>query len=385
MAITFILNDKAVNDQTTGLQTGDSDDGFTDTDVAYSSLPAAFRTYLETTLGLSTTFPTNVSVATKTNSVTVNASASGQLTNVKFTDGSGGALDGDDSGLDTVDGVNILLFADGDNTVIGRRADNNAIVFVVFKQDVFNATATSDQVTLNIVTYAPIKHNIATDPDDAVNLGNNLKIAASEKITFSFAGTPSGNHLFTMVGSGSAGLVVTPETEVLKLFISQGGGPTTLGVFNQMIDPGETMVFTFVTNPNTNVTVPNLSQGEADAETNILFGDVRTITGGSVTISQTQGNVAAGMRLSAYNTKGDGGAAEPVGDGFINGYANDPLAAISAVQVFNGAAPCCSAPPATSPPPSTASPWTSLPTARSRFAACKPTTWSSTTPPRTSA
>jgi hypothetical protein len=56
MAISFILNDEAVNDQTTGLQTGDNiDDVFTDTDVAYASLPAAFRTYLETTL--SSTFP----------------------------------------------------------------------------------------------------------------------------------------------------------------------------------------------------------------------------------------------------------------------------------------------------------------------------------------
>ena len=34
MAITFILNDEAVNDQTTGLQINDSADGFTDTDVA---------------------------------------------------------------------------------------------------------------------------------------------------------------------------------------------------------------------------------------------------------------------------------------------------------------------------------------------------------------
>jgi hypothetical protein len=100
MAITFILNDEAVNDQTTGTQTGDSGDLFTDTDVAYSSLPAAFQTYLETTLGLDSTFPTSVDVATKTNSVTVNASAGGQLTGtIKFTDASGGTLNGDDSGL----------------------------------------------------------------------------------------------------------------------------------------------------------------------------------------------------------------------------------------------------------------------------------------------
>ena len=47
MAITFMLNDEAVNDQTTALQIGDGGDGFTDTDVAYASLPAAFQDYLE--------------------------------------------------------------------------------------------------------------------------------------------------------------------------------------------------------------------------------------------------------------------------------------------------------------------------------------------------
>ncbi|WP_342242064.1 DUF5801 repeats-in-toxin domain-containing protein [Inquilinus sp. OTU3971] len=339
MTITFILNDEAVNDQTTGLQTGDSGDGFIDTDVAYSSLSASFRTYLETTLGLNPTFPTSVGVATKTNSVTVNAST-GSLTDIRFTDGSGGALDGDDSGLDTVDGRSILLFADGDDIVIGRYdSDGNgsadAVAFVIFKEEVLNAGATSAQVAFHVVTYAPIFHGDSTDPDDAVNLGNTLKLTASEKIGFSFAGTPSGNHLFTMVASGGTGLVATPEAEVIKLHISQGGGPTTLGVFNQMIDPGETMVFTFVTSPNTNFTVPNLSQGEADAETNILFGGLNTSTGGSVEISQTQGNDPAGFRLTALNTQGDGSATEPSGDGFINGYANDPIAAISEVRVFN--------------------------------------------------
>jgi hypothetical protein len=342
MAITFILNDKAVNDQTTTLQTGDSGDGFTDTDVAYSSLPAAFRTYLETTLGLPSTFPTSIGVATKTNSVTVNSSAGGQLTDtIKFTDSNGGALDGDDSGLNTVSGKDIFLFADGDDTVIGKYdSDNNgtldAIAFVIFKQDVLNAGATSAQVTFHVVTYTPIEHNLATnDPDDAVNLGNNLKLAASEKVVFSFGGTPSGDHLFTMVKSGSDGVVVTPQTEVIKLHVSQGGGPTTLGMNNQMIDPGETMVFTFVTNPNSAVTVPNLSQGEADDETNILFGGVKTTIGGSVAISQTQGNDPAGLKLTAYNTKSDGSATEPSGDGFINGYLNDQIAAISQVRVFD--------------------------------------------------
>ena len=141
MSITFTLNDEAVNDQTAGQQTGDSGDGFTDTDVAYSSLPTAFQNYL-TGLGLSPTFPTNVYVATKTDSVTVDATAGSQLAGTSFTDSSGGALDGDDSGLTTVGGKAILLYADGSNTVIGKYDSGNdgiadAIAFVILKEDVF--------------------------------------------------------------------------------------------------------------------------------------------------------------------------------------------------------------------------------------------------------
>ena len=33
---------------------------------------------------------------------------------------------------------------------------------------------------------------------------------------------------------------------------SQGGGPTTIGVNNQMFDPGEGAYFTFVKNPDAN-------------------------------------------------------------------------------------------------------------------------------------
>ncbi|TIO32533.1 hypothetical protein, partial [Mesorhizobium sp.] len=234
MAITFILNDEAVNDQTTGLQTGDNvDDAFTDTDVAYSTLPASFRTYLETTLGLNSAFPTSVGVAIKTNSVTVNATAGSQLVGTTFTDGSGGTLDGDDSGLNTVDGKDILLFAGANDTVIGRYdSDGNgsadAIAFVIFKQDVINVGATSDQVTFTIVTYVPIYHGDSTNPDDAVDLGNTLKLAASEQLNFAFAGAPSGSNLFMTFGDPNSTQIVVIGKDPLNQ--SEGGNITTKDV-----------------------------------------------------------------------------------------------------------------------------------------------------------
>ncbi|AZO48682.1 MAG: hypothetical protein EOS58_12755 [Mesorhizobium sp.] len=58
MSITSILDDEAVNDRKTALQTGDNvDDALTDTDVADSSQPASFRTCVETNLGLNSALP----------------------------------------------------------------------------------------------------------------------------------------------------------------------------------------------------------------------------------------------------------------------------------------------------------------------------------------
>jgi hypothetical protein len=235
MTITFILNDEAVNDQTAGQQIDDSGDGFTDTDVAYSTLPASFRTYLETTLGLNSTFPTNVYVGTKTNSVTVNADAGSQLSGTSFTDNTGGALDGDDSGLTTIGGKAILLYSDGSNTVIGKYDSGNdgiadAIAFVISKEDVFNAGKTSDAVTLNIVTYVPIFHGDSADPDDAVNLGDHLRLAAGETTSFSFAGAPSGSNLFMMFGNPNSTQIVVIGQDPLNQ--SEGGNISTKDVLN---------------------------------------------------------------------------------------------------------------------------------------------------------
>ncbi|AZO08050.1 MULTISPECIES: DUF5801 repeats-in-toxin domain-containing protein [unclassified Mesorhizobium] len=345
MAITFILNDEAVNDQTAGLQTADGADGFTDTDVAYTSLSAAFRTYLETTLGLNPAFPTNVGVATKTNSVTVNATSGSQLAGTTFTDSNGGALNGDDSLLNTADGKDILLFADGNDTVIGRYdSDGNgsadAIAFVIFKQDVVNAGATSDQVTFHIVTYVPIFHNNSTDPDDAVDLGNTLKLAASETLNFGFAGAPSGSNLFMTFGDPNSTQIVVIGKNPLNqsqggnittkdvLNISQAGSTTSFGVNGNQINPNEGAFITYVTGADTNFLVPNLDQNEADVEANIAFTNVVNATGASFTVNQTNPGVGpVTVKITAFTT-----AAEP-GVNFVDGLTNDTQVNITSASV----------------------------------------------------
>ncbi|RWM10023.1 DUF5801 repeats-in-toxin domain-containing protein [Mesorhizobium sp.] len=347
MTISFILNDPAVNDQTAGPQTDDSGDGFTDTDVAYSTLPLAFRTYLETTLGLPSTFPTNVYVATKTNSVTVNATAGSQLSGTTFTDSTGGALDGDDSLLKTADGKEIFLYADGSNTVIGKYDSDgingvDSIAFVIFKQDVLNAGATSDQVTLSIVTYVPIFHSDTNDPDDAVNLGNTLKLAAGETTTFSFAGAPSGSNLFMMFGDPNSTEIVVIGQDPLNqseggnittkdvLNISQAGSTTSFGVNGNQINPTEGAFITYVHGANTNYLVPNLDQNEADIEANIDFQSLVNATTASFTVNQTNPGIGpVTVKISAFTT-----AYEP-GTGFVDGLTNDTHVDISSFSLTN--------------------------------------------------
>ncbi|WFP74121.1 DUF5801 repeats-in-toxin domain-containing protein [Mesorhizobium sp. WSM4906] len=347
MTISFILNGQAVNDQTADLQTGDSGDGFTDTDVAYSSLPLSFRNYLEQVLLLSPTFPTNVGVATKTNSVTVNATGGSQLAGTTFTDTNGGALDGDNSGLTTVDGKAILLYADGNDTVIGKYDSDgiggvDTVAFVIFKQDVLNAGATSDQVTFNIVTYVPIFHGNTGDPDDAVNLGNNLKLAATETLNFGFAGAPSGSNLFMTFGNPSSTQIVVIGKDPLDqsaggnittkdvLNISQAGSTTSFGVNGNQINPTEGAYITYVSGTNTNFLVPNLDQNEADVEANIAFTNVVNATGASFTVNQTNPGIGpVTVKISAFTT-----AAEP-GVDFVNGLTNDQHVNITSFSLTN--------------------------------------------------
>ncbi len=78
------------------------------------------------------------------------------------------------------------------------------------------------------------------------------------------------------------------------------------------------------------MTVPNLSQTEADVESNIDFTSVYDATSASFDVVQLQsGKSAVVKKISAFST-----AAEP-GVNFINGYTGDAPVAITNVSVIN--------------------------------------------------
>ncbi|RVC68565.1 MAG: hypothetical protein EOS81_01295 [Mesorhizobium sp.] len=286
-----------------------------------------------------------------------------------FVDPTNGALNGDASGLFTLEGREIFLYADpnNDNVVLGREgtvggvADpSGAIVFAIYVEE----TTTNSLITGGkfwIALFEPLKHPDTTnDFDFTVNLDNKLKVAATQQTTFSFDNAPSGANEFMMFGNNPAGvstsgIVVTgrapdPNTEDNDhtgdtVSSSQAGPHATVGVNGQHLGPGNGLSFTFVDNPAEDFTVapqqdPHPPQGldstEADHESNIQFsGYTSGVTAASFTVAQVNptGNTVT-VKITAFNDPN--GAAGETGTGFVEGFADDVTVNITEVKI-NGA------------------------------------------------
>ena len=351
-------------DETAGLQNsvvtpnppnppGDADDN----DVAVSTLPLAFSSRL-TADGAVVTTPPAINGAESNGNVISISGVTGTISNLAFTDANGGPLDGDSSGLTTTDGTPILLFSDAvnDNIVLGRTGGvAGPIVFAVYLEETGSPVSGGKFWSIQ---FAALHHNDATNPDDSIDLGTNLKVAVSESQSFSFAGAPSGSNEFMMFGNSTSAIVVNglhpdPNTEdnISKqpdgnsfdtVSSSQGSGTgTTLGTDGQHVAPGHSMYFTFVTGANPDFTVPNLSPTEANHEGAIQFTGYQEADGASVTISQMNPtNATVSVSISAFNeTEGAPGTGFPLttDTGYVESLNNDTPVTINSVKI-NGAA-----------------------------------------------
>ena len=138
-------------------------------------------------------------------------------------------------------------------------------------------------------------------------------------LEFNFAGLPSGQNLFGMVASAGApngpGVLFFGEDSQIKnngeftntsdtINTSQGGGPTTIGNTNQMVDQGEGIYFTIINDPAdaflANVT-GGLDQNEADDADNMDFASLREVASAFFRVSQTQGNDEEAASIEAFN------------------------------------------------------------------------------------
>ncbi|MGH8350135.1 MAG: DUF5801 repeats-in-toxin domain-containing protein, partial [Pseudomonas sp.] len=374
MAIT--LSGSITTDESGNLQNATATAGIpgdnTDNDIAVAAingtdetndLPLAFESRLFALLGAVTPMQTALSGYngaagnTGTDLITI----TGSYLDLAFTDADGKALGDpnnanagtDWSGLYTLDGRRIFLYTDStnNNIVLGRigaegstdapeddLADpNGTIVFSAYLEQ----TATGAKVWMT--QLAPLKNPDTADPDDVIDMTDHLWATAGQDAAFDFAGVPSGQNKFLMfkAGSSDVGLVVTgldPDKIVNgkdagdTVNTSQGGGATTIGTNNQGVDPGEGMIFTFVTNPNPLYTVPDLTHGEAIVEDNIDFGELFGATGATFVIAQQTPPKASTARISAYTT--DFEEKSVYYDGLLDG--DDNLAYITSVTIRDG-------------------------------------------------
>jgi hypothetical protein len=355
MATGITINEAVTLDESAGLQTGaiaTTTEDNNDNDVA--SLPSA----VAARLAMLTAAPMLGAAASASNYVTVTPDGSVNTLNFVTAAGtalpvySGSASGGVASNLTALDGGTISLFADaqlGSRLVLGVDT-NNQIVLAVYLEPATNLTS----ATVYTAQFEALAHPITTDHDDPLTL-TGLGVAAGGSLEFNFNALPSGQNLFGTVGTASAGLIVFGKTVVLNsngtftnasntINTSQGGGPTTIGVNNQMFDAGEGAYFTFVKNPVANFLAGapgGLDQGEADDADNMQYtGGTLEVNSGFVVISQLQGNATATMKITTYDVMGS-----PQGRDLTTA-AQTPVA-ITAVRVFDAAGNAVASPQVT--------------------------------------
>ncbi|MDH4567173.1 hypothetical protein E8E95_10820 [Pseudomonas sp. BN414] len=346
-------------DETAGLQnftaTPSEPEDSNDTEILLAALPSIFSNRLTALLAGTATSAalsgyTGAAGNTGSNAFTISAAPGASITDVSFVDSSGAALNGLDSGLDTLDGTSIFLYTDtsNNNILLGRAGGaTGAIVFAAYIEETGSPVSGGKIWT---VEYQPLKHPDTTNPDDALNLADKVFIGTSEDLVFSLANAPSGQNLFLMFTTATPTVVngrITDPTIIATgknpadqsaganittgdtINTSQAGGPTTFGTNNQMITEQEGIRFSFVTGARQNVTIPNLDQNEADLESNIDFTAVFNARAASFDVVQLQSGKTAQVKISAFTTATESGV------DFINGYSNDTSVAITNVRVIN--------------------------------------------------
>ncbi|SFQ16319.1 hypothetical protein SAMN05216190_13719, partial [Pseudomonas borbori] len=343
-------------DETDGLQNltatpapaGDADDN----DILLASLPLLFSDRLtelaagsamEAALSGYTGEPGN----TGSDAFTITPAPGASITDVSFVGSDGAALDGTQSGLFTLDGTEILLYTDSNNNILLGKA-GSSIVFAAYIEE----TVSGGKIWT--VLYQPLKHTDANDHDFAVDLSGIVFIGTSQDLEFSLANAPSGQNLFLMFTKANPNVVddggvlrITDPTIIATgkdpanqstgvnintgdtINTSQAGGPTTFGTNNQMITEQEGIRFTFVTGARQDVTIPNLSQTEADVEANIDFTAMFNARSADFDVVQLQSGKSAQVKITAYSTEVESG------NDFIDGYTGDATVPIVSVRVLD--------------------------------------------------
>jgi len=156
------------------------------------------------------------------------------------------------------------------------------------------------------------------------------------KLTFDLSTLASGQNLWGAAAdtSKAEGFVVFANNAKLKsdgtelsggtINTSQGGGPTTIGISNQMFDPTEGAYITYVTNPVTG--------GTKDAD-NISYNGLFQAKEAQAAISQTQGNTPVELTVKAFEISSPVSPDPTLGRDLINGAGTGQVAITSATII----------------------------------------------------
>ncbi len=315
----FQLGSRYVLDETAGLQNGTGGDA----DVLLSGLPGTFRTYLDT-LGQSYAFATANGVARSATGV-VQVTGTSTVSSLVLVDANNQPLDGDDSGILTLAGNHVFLYATSDPHIVIGREGNGAVanasgdvVFAVY----LDSAANNLSATLWSIQFEAIQNPDPNNSDDVVDLGNSLHIGAAGDFALDFGTLGSGQLLYGSFGNATLAVIVAGRDQVAaggidSINTSQGGGSITIGVNNQMFDPartqggvttpGDAAYFTFVEGlqPASGTTMPSTGANAPGGVSAIDYSALHAAVGASFTIVQIQGggnSPRTNVQLHAFNT-----------------------------------------------------------------------------------
>jgi len=358
---TITINGTLTLDESSGLQTGGVPVGAednNDNDVSLATLQSGvsdlyarlFGLVADGGLALDSSFATSNGVAQSASDFI--SVSGGTITSLGFVDGNGDPLPvygssdpGVATGLSAVDGGAIVLYRDasaslGDNLVFGVDEDGD-IVFAIY----MDPAAGFATASVWMVQFEALSNGDDTNPDDPENLLDSIGVAAGSSLEFNFDSLPSGSNLFGIVGDADHGLIVIGRDIGLKhdhtyianqtqeVKTSQAGIHDTIGIESQMFDAGDAAYFTFVNDPDPNVTGFELGSTEADDADNIAYGTTLETTTAFVRVAQLQGSDAPSMSIKCFNIVDDAQGVDFIDARGVNEAGANPL--ITDVRVYD--------------------------------------------------
>jgi len=368
MAIMFTLNGTNTLDESLGLQVGtadlpqeDNDDNDVPLSKLQSDVPVFYnRLFGVSELNLDDTFPTDVGVAESADDF-IEISATGTITGLAFTDSNGDPLGDDplspvDSGLDTLEADtngdhNIYLFTDNenDNIVLGKTSDGTT-VWSAYIEEVTNNEGEIIGAKIWMVALVPLLHSDDANPDDPESiLADRLFVTASEELVFDLSTLASQQNDWNAMGDASNQILLLPDDPTETINTSQGGGSTTIGNSNQLIngiifdnmgavtDDGEAVIFTFFKDEPDLIDDIGADQDYDDTSTiNVDPLNLQTSNGAEWSISQTQGGspFAVATMTALFEDPEDWNDSPPAGtSAFVNELGDDDIVQITSVTV----------------------------------------------------